>query len=78
MYMQKISQEDILTRLKSNDKAALKDLFQEFYPYVCSAIFKIVKERNTVEDLRMPVMQGQIGQFQHCLASQIDVDDVLV
>ena len=55
MNMQKISQEDILDRLKSDDKAALKDLFQEFYPYVCSAIFKIVKERNTVEDLAQEV-----------------------
>jgi len=55
MFMQKISQEDILTRLKSDDKAALKDLFQEYYPYVCSSIFKIIKERNTVEDLAQEV-----------------------
>lgn len=53
--MQNLSQEDLFIRLKSDDKNALKELFQEFYPYVCSTILRIVKERNTVEDLAQEV-----------------------
>jgi len=53
--MQEISQENILTRLKSNDKAALKDLFQLHHAGVCAAIFRIIKDRNTVEDLAQEV-----------------------
>ncbi len=53
--MQQLSQDDILTRLKSDDKAALKELFQAYYPYVCSSIYRIVKDQNTVEDLAQEV-----------------------
>lgn len=45
-----------MTRLKSSDdKSALKELFQAYHSYVCATIYKIVKERNTVEDLAQEV-----------------------
>lgn len=53
--MQEISQKEILTRLKANDKSALKHLFQAYYVYVCSNIFRIVKDRVLVEDLAQEV-----------------------
>lgn len=53
--MQEVSQEAILSRLKADDKTALKELFQAYYTYVCSNIFRIIKDRNTVEDLAQEV-----------------------
>lgn len=54
--MHKISQEDVMTRLKhSDDKMALKELFQAYHGYVCATIYKIIKEQNTVEDLAQEV-----------------------
>ncbi|GAB5555049.1 MAG: RNA polymerase sigma-70 factor [Saprospiraceae bacterium] len=54
--MHKISQEDVMTRLKhSDDKLALKELFQAYHGYVCATIYKIIKEQNTVEDLAQEV-----------------------
>ena len=54
--MHNVSQEDLMTRLKtSDDKSALKELFQAYHGYVCATIYKIVKERNTVEDLAQEV-----------------------
>lgn len=53
--MQKISQEEVLTRLKADDKSALKTLFQAYYAYVCSNILRIVKDRVLVEDLAQEV-----------------------
>lgn len=53
--MPEISQEDILNRLKSDDKTALKALFEQYYPQVCRAIYRIVREQSTVEDLAQEV-----------------------
>ena len=47
--------ENILTRLKSDDRAALKDLFQEHYPLVCQAIHRFIRDHATTEDLAQEV-----------------------
>ena len=47
--------EDILTRLKSDDRAALKDLFQEHYPLVCQSIHRFIRDHATTEDLAQEV-----------------------
>ncbi len=47
--------EDILKRLKSDDRDALKDLFQGFYQPVCQAINRFVRDHATTEDLAQEV-----------------------
>ncbi len=46
---------DILTRLKSNDRTALKELFQEYYPMACQAIQRFIRDQGTTEDLAQEV-----------------------
>lgn len=48
-------QEDILKRLKENDRTALKELFQLHYLPVCRTIHRLVRDRSTVEDLAQEV-----------------------
>lgn len=48
-------QEDILKRLKANDRSALKELFQLFYPSVCQSIHRLVRDKAMVEDLAQEV-----------------------
>ncbi len=48
-------QEDILKRLKENDRSALKELFQLYYLSVCQTIHRLVKDKSTVEDLAQEV-----------------------
>ena len=47
--------EDILNRLKSDDRAALKDLFQEYYSLVCQSIHRFIRDHATTEDLAQEV-----------------------
>lgn len=47
--------EDILKRLKSDDRDALKDLFQGFYQPVCQAINRFIRDHATTEDLAQEV-----------------------
>ena len=47
--------EDILNRLKSDDRAALKDLFQEHYSLVCQSIHRFIRDHATTEDLAQEV-----------------------
>ena len=47
--------ENILTRLKANDKDALKALFDAYYLPVCQSIHRIIREKQTVEDLAQDV-----------------------
>jgi RNA polymerase sigma-70 factor (ECF subfamily) len=53
--MTKEQTEDILTRLKRDDRTALKDLFQHQYPLVCQAIWRFVPDRARAEDLAQEV-----------------------
>jgi len=47
--------DDILTRLKADDKAALKELFEEYYLSVCQTIQRFIRDKGTVEDLAQEV-----------------------
>lgn len=47
--------DDILTRLRADEKAALKDLFQEYYLSVCKTIHRFIRDKSTVEDLAQEV-----------------------
>ena len=53
--MTKEQTEDILTRLKRDDRTALKDLFQHQYPPVCQVIWRFVPDRALAEDLAQEV-----------------------
>jgi len=46
---------NILTRLKANDQTALKELFDVYYLSVCHCIHRIIREKQTVEDLAQNV-----------------------
>jgi RNA polymerase sigma-70 factor (ECF subfamily) len=48
-------QEDILKRLKENDRSALKELFQLHYLPVCQTIHRLVRDQSTSEDLAQEV-----------------------
>ncbi|WMX16755.1 RNA polymerase sigma-70 factor [Aureispira sp. CCB-E] len=66
---------DLLRRLKENDKTALKEIFQEHYPVVYRAIFRIVSDQGIAEDLAQDVfmrlwekrdridIQGALGAY---------------
>ena len=66
---------DLLQRLKNNDKSALKVIFQEHYPIVYRAIYRIVSDLGIAEDLAQDVfmrlwekrhkidIQGAIGAY---------------
>ncbi|MEL6864674.1 MAG: RNA polymerase sigma-70 factor, partial [Bacteroidota bacterium] len=47
--------DDILTRLKADERSALQELFQQHYPSVCRTIYRFVQEKNMVEDLAQEV-----------------------
>lgn len=47
--------DDILTRLRANDKSVLKELFQAYYPSVCKTIHRFIRDKNLVEDLAQEV-----------------------
>jgi RNA polymerase sigma-70 factor (ECF subfamily) len=47
--------EDILGRLKQDDRSALKDLFEQHYPMVCQSIRRFVHDHATCEDLAQEV-----------------------
>lgn len=47
--------EDILNRLQLDDRSALKELFEAYYPMVCQAIRRLVQDMATCEDLAQEV-----------------------
>ncbi len=47
--------DDILTRLRADDRSALRELFQQHYPYVCGTIHRFIRDRSLVEDLAQEV-----------------------
>lgn len=47
--------DDILNRLKSDDKSVLKAIFQQHYSPVCAAMYRYISDRNLVEDLAQNV-----------------------
>ncbi|MCP3928324.1 MAG: RNA polymerase sigma-70 factor [Bacteroidetes bacterium] len=48
-------QEDILKRLKANNRDALKEIFEMYYSDLCQTTYRFIRDRNTVEDLTQEV-----------------------
>lgn len=48
-------QKELLERLRVNDKMALKGIFDEYYDTVFHAVYRIVSDKNTAEDLSQDV-----------------------
>lgn len=48
-------QQQLLNRLKSDDKGALQEIFQDNYQKVCGAIFRLTKDTGITEDLAQEV-----------------------
>lgn len=46
---------EILLRLRSDDKAFMKDLFHDHYPMVCKTIYRFVNDQPLTEDLAQEV-----------------------
>lgn len=53
--MLKLQQDELLQKLKAGEAQALKALFKEFYPLVCSGIFRLVKDQDLAQDLGQKV-----------------------
>lgn len=53
--MSDIKLEDILTRLKSEDRTVLKEIFQLHYPMVAKSIHRFIQDSNLVKDLAQEV-----------------------
>lgn len=49
------NQEDIIKRLKADDRTALKELFDAQYLQVCRVISRLVRDKATTEDLAQEV-----------------------
>jgi len=47
--------EELFKRLRANDKTALKELFQQYYPSVCRQINRYVVDTNLAKDLAQNV-----------------------
>lgn len=49
------TQQQLLHRLRADDKGALQEIFQDHYQKVCGAIFRLIKDAVVVEDLAQEV-----------------------
>jgi len=45
----------LLTRMKSDDRSALREVFDAHYTMVCQAIYRLVQDQSTTEDLAQEV-----------------------
>lgn len=53
--MQIEKQDDILARLKADDRNALQEIFNSYYPVVCKVIIRYVRDKSLTEDLAQEV-----------------------
>ncbi len=53
--MQTEKHDDILKRLKADDRKALQSIFTAYYPVVCQVIVRYVRDNNLTEDLAQEV-----------------------
>lgn len=72
--------QEIMNRLRANDKTVLKELFHQHYNTVCKTIHRFITDRNLVEDLAQNVfirfwekrhqvnIQSSIGAYFHRMA----------
>lgn len=49
--MLNIDEKEILKLLKADDPGTVKQLFYQFYPFLCNAVFRILKDKALAEDL---------------------------
>jgi len=57
----------ILKRLRNDDRAALRLLFQQYYGGVCKSIFRYIKNKATVEDLAQDVFM-KVWEKRHTIS----------
>lgn len=50
-FMQERDSNKILELLKADDPTTVKQLFYQFYPFLCNTVFRIVKDKDIAEDL---------------------------
>lgn len=65
--------ENILERLRAGDKSALHQLFLQYYELICKSIFRLIKDKGTVEDLAQEVFI-KIWQKRHQLHITTSMD----
>lgn len=53
--MQSNTQQELLARVKRNEKEALEELFRTYYPYVCNSMYRFIKDKTLIEDLAQDV-----------------------
>jgi len=53
--MSNTEEQDLLRRLKANERQALQQLFEQHYPMVCQSVFRFVSDQGTAEDLAQEV-----------------------
>lgn len=49
--MPDIDEKEILKLLKADDPRTVKQLFYQFYPFLCNTVFRILKDKALAEDL---------------------------
>jgi len=49
------NQAEIIDRFKAGEHDAVKQVFYDYYPMLCEAIYRIVRDRDTAEDLAQNV-----------------------
>lgn len=55
MTVQNHHQETTIQRFKAGEHEAVKQVFYDYYPMLCEAVFRIVQDRDTAEDLAQNV-----------------------
>lgn len=50
-----VEQENIIENLRKNPEATLKWLYDNYYSYVCSIVYRMVDDSNTAEDIAQEV-----------------------
>lgn len=75
-----ISEQEIIKQLKTDDKTAMQLLFERHYQSVCNRIFKLIKDKATVEDIAQIIfikiwekrhklqIQTSLGAYLHRMA----------
>lgn len=48
-------QNDLIDRFKAGEHEAVKQVFYDYYPMLCEAVYRIIQDRDTAEDLAQNV-----------------------
>ena len=49
--MPEIDEQEVLKLLKADNPETVKQLFYQFYPFLCNTVFRILKDKAIAEDL---------------------------